>query len=67
MYCKLKTFVLNHQPNSKSFGDPAEAGPSSNANSSAAVPRTATPQEDEVDLLLYKMPGTIQRERDEKL
>ncbi|CAG9785895.1 unnamed protein product [Diatraea saccharalis] len=64
--------VLFDQPttsveaNNKPFGEPAETG-SSAATSSLSTPHKEVPQEDEVDLQLYKMPGTIQRSRDEKL
>ncbi|KAL4707550.1 hypothetical protein ACJJTC_000302 [Scirpophaga incertulas] len=63
--------VLFEQPssseaNNKPFGEPVKAGPSVQVptkSTSSAV----TIEEDEVDLELYQMPGTIQRQRDEKL
>ncbi|CAB3239018.1 unnamed protein product [Arctia plantaginis] len=69
--------VLFDQPstsgdaNNKPFGEPVVAGPSSSNVAAVAVPATVTrptmPQEDEVDLQLYRMSGSIQRHRDEKL
>ncbi|RVE44149.1 hypothetical protein evm_011196 [Chilo suppressalis] len=64
--------VLFDQPttsaeaNNKPFGEPAVAG-SSAAAPPASTPRLGAIEEDEVDLQLYRMPGTIQRSRDEKL
>ncbi|KAJ0177513.1 hypothetical protein K1T71_007522 [Dendrolimus kikuchii] len=73
--------VLFDQPttsaeaNNKPFGEPAnsmEAGPSTSKMVSAPTSNSASlrpgmPQEDEVDLILYKQSGNIQRQRDEKL
>ncbi|XP_049869499.1 nuclear protein localization protein 4 homolog [Pectinophora gossypiella] len=64
--------VLFDQPttsaeaNNKPFGEPvhAQAGPSTPATN--LVPAN-TPQEDDVDLQLYQMTGSIERQRDEKL
>ncbi|XP_052749600.1 nuclear protein localization protein 4 homolog isoform X2 [Galleria mellonella] len=63
--------VLFDQPSTsqdtiiKAFEEPSEAGPSTAPT--PAAPRQVNIEEDEVDLLLYKCPGTIQRQRDEKL
>ncbi|XP_075974005.1 nuclear protein localization 4 isoform X2 [Anticarsia gemmatalis] len=69
--------VLFDQPstsgeaNNKPFGEPVEAGPSTSTANATVAPnsasRPAMPQEDEVDLQLYRMSGNIQRQRDEKL
>ncbi|CAG5032441.1 unnamed protein product [Parnassius apollo] len=66
--------VLYDQPstsaesNTKQFGEKMETGPSvSAATTSLSSPKPGVPEEDEVDLELYKLPGTIQRQRDEKL
>ncbi|XP_072931598.1 nuclear protein localization protein 4 homolog [Epargyreus clarus] len=58
------------QANNRPFGETAEPGPStSRPTLTQPVPATGSgnPEEDEVDLELYRMPGTIQRQRDEKL
>lgn len=48
-----------------------EAGPSTSKMATVPPPsaslRPGMPQEDEVDLILYKQSGNIQRQRDEKL
>lgn len=68
---KMCTLLQYFQANNKPFGEPAVAGPSSSTVAAVAVPTTVTrsglPQEDEVDLQLYRMSGSIQRHRDEKL
>ncbi|KPJ03663.1 Nuclear protein localization protein 4-like [Papilio xuthus] len=61
--------VLFDQPstsaedNNKPSGEPVGAGPSA----SSAPVTVLKPEEDEVDLELYKLSGAIQRERDDKL
>ncbi|XP_046979099.1 nuclear protein localization protein 4 homolog [Vanessa cardui] len=64
--------VLFDQPSTSSAEvkikpqEQSEAGPSSVEPSSSAT-KSNLPVEDEVDLELYRLPGTIQRQRDEKL
>lgn len=57
------------QVTSKPLGKQSEPGPSSAEPSQSAnlTTKTNVPVEDEVDLELYRLPGTIQRQRDEKL
>ncbi|XP_026729175.1 nuclear protein localization protein 4 homolog isoform X2 [Trichoplusia ni] len=56
----------------KPFGETIEAGPSSSGSGAApqaasTAARPIAPQEDEVDLQLYRMTGNINRQRDDKL
>ncbi|XP_035433294.2 nuclear protein localization protein 4 homolog isoform X1 [Spodoptera frugiperda] len=58
--------------NNKPFGEPVEAGPSTSGSeippAATSIPaRPIAVEEDEVDLQLYPMSGSIQRQRDEKL
>ncbi|XP_068631700.1 nuclear protein localization protein 4 homolog isoform X2 [Battus philenor] len=65
--------VLFEQPsasaeeNNKQLGDRIDTGPSTSATTASAQLKPGSPEEDEVDLELYKLPGTIQRQRDDKL
>ncbi|CAH2105965.1 unnamed protein product [Euphydryas editha] len=65
--------VLFDQPSTSSavvtnkpHAEQSEPGPSS-VEPSNTVTKSNMPEEDEVDLELYRLPGTIQRQRDEKL
>lgn len=72
---KTKLFVYSWrlfqllQVTTKPLGEQSEPGPSSAepSQSENITTKTNVPVEDEVDLELYRLPGTIQRQRDEKL
>lgn len=72
VYWFILVWYLQPNESDKPFGETIEAGPSSSGSGAApqaasTAARPIAPQEDEVDLQLYRMTGNINRQRDDKL